>query len=57
MAKDNNKIVVRATKEGKLYIKSEDFFKQPKVIDILKKLQNSSVTKEIDKKAREVEAV
>lgn len=46
----NEKDYVKATHEGKLYITTEDFFKQPKVVETINKLKNSNIVKEINKK-------
>ena len=39
--------VVQATKEGKMYIKSEDFFKQERVISLIEKLEKSAIVEQI----------
>jgi hypothetical protein len=39
---------VRATNEGRLYIKTSDFFKSPKVQDLVEKLKESSIYSEIE---------
>lgn len=49
-----NKEVVQATKEGRVYIKNEDFFKQEKVQLLLNKLQNSSIYKSIELKKKDL---
>lgn len=41
--------VVIATSEGRLYIKTKDFFKQDKIKETIDRLINSNVVKEIDK--------
>ena len=46
----NDKDYVKATSEGKLYITTEDFFKQPKVLETINKLKNSNIVKEINNK-------
>ncbi len=51
--KEENTSIIRATKEGRMYIRSIDFFKQKKVQDLIKKLENSIILKEIDKKHSE----
>lgn len=38
---------VVATKEGRLYIKTSDFFKQTKVRETIEKLKNSEIVKKI----------
>lgn len=43
---------VKATREGRLYIKTTDFFKQDKVRETITRLKNSTIVKEIDKKNR-----
>ena len=45
--KDN---IVVATNEGRLYIRTSDFFKQEKIRETIEKLKNSKIVKEIDKK-------
>lgn len=39
---------VKATSEGKLYIETKDFFKQPKIIATIMKLKDSKLVKEIN---------
>ena len=39
---------IKATKEGKLYIKTSDFFKQAKVKTLLNQLSESSIFKKIE---------
>lgn len=39
-----------ATNEGRVYIKTVDFFKQEKIKETIKKLMESDVVKEIDRK-------
>ncbi|WP_169715220.1 hypothetical protein [Sphingobacterium cellulitidis] len=46
---ENENFVV-ATKEGRLYIKTSDFFKQAKIRETIEKLKNSKVVREIDEK-------
>ncbi|WP_158027206.1 hypothetical protein [Labilibacter marinus] len=48
--------IVQATKEGRMYIKSEDFFKQKKVRVLLKKLENSSILKTIEDNKNRLES-
>ena len=45
-----NKDVVKATKEGRIYIENEDFFKQEKVQSLISRLKKSSIFKEIESK-------
>lgn len=40
----------KSTREGRLYIPTKDFFKQDKVKQMVTKLINSSVYKDIEKK-------
>lgn len=40
--------IIHHTKEGKLYVKPNEFFRQPKVIQTLKDLLNSDIVKSID---------
>lgn len=39
---------IKTTKEGRIYIKNSDFFKQAKVKVLITKLKNSSIIKEIE---------
>lgn len=39
---------VKATKEGRLYIRSIDFFKQEKIKETIEKLKKSKIVKQID---------
>lgn len=39
---------IKTTKEGRIYIKNSDFFKQTKVKTLIVKLKNSSIIKEIE---------
>ena len=43
---DHNDLV-KSTKGGRMYIDTEDFFKQEKVQDIVERLVDSSIYKEI----------
>ncbi len=52
-ANADNKNFVKATKEGRLYIPTSDFFKQQKVKDLLEKLLDSPLYKEIKKSQKE----
>ena len=45
---DKKENFVVATKEGRLYIKTSDFFKQTKIKDTNEKLKNSKIVKKID---------
>ncbi|MDR0266027.1 MAG: hypothetical protein LBJ04_22630 [Sphingobacterium sp.] len=45
-----NKNVVVATTEGRLYIRTVDFFKQDKIKETIERLKNSKIVKEIDEK-------
>lgn len=47
MSKSKKVSYVKSTKEGRLYIPTSDFFKQEKVKDMVDKLINSSVYKDI----------
>ncbi|AKP51556.1 hypothetical protein CA2015_2135 [Cyclobacterium amurskyense] len=49
-----NKDVVKATKEGRIYIENEDFFKQEKVQSLISRLKKSSIFKEIESKKKEL---
>lgn len=44
---------IRSTREGRVYIKNKDFFHQPKIVSMVKKLKQSSIVKEIDNRARD----
>lgn len=46
---ENENFVV-ATKEGRLYIKTSDFFKQAKIRETIEKLKNSKIVRDIDEK-------
>lgn len=49
MKKSNkDKSAVIATSEGRLYIKTVDFFKQEKIIKTIRKLKNSKIVKQLD---------
>lgn len=45
---------VRSTKEGRLYIKTEDFFKSEEVRDLVVKLKKSSIYEEIERNKKEL---
>ncbi len=47
---------VKGTKEGRLYIRNKDFFKQEKVKRLVKDLEKSTIAKEINsnKKAKKI---
>lgn len=49
MSKASEKSYVKSTREGRLYIPTEDFFKQDKIKKMVHKLMNSSVYKDIEK--------
>lgn len=42
--------IVKATSEGKLYVKSSDFFSLEKVKETIYKLKNSQLIKDLDNK-------
>ncbi len=44
---------IHATNEGRMYIKSSDFFKQEKVIELLAKLEDSSIYKELESRKKQ----
>ena len=46
---DNNQHI-KTTKEGRLYIKNNDFFQQEKIRDMVDRLLSSPITKNIDKR-------
>ena len=48
----SNKDLAKATKEGRLYLTTRDFFNQEKVQRLLEKLQDSSVYKKIETEKR-----
>lgn len=39
---------IKATSEGRLYVETKDFFKQPKIIATIMKLKDSKLVKQID---------
>lgn len=43
---------ITATPEGRIYIKNEDFFRQEKVKELLRKLKKSSIYEEIEEKEK-----
>lgn len=43
------KTVVRTTKEGRVYIRTKDFFKQDRVQVLVRRLKDSSIVKTIEK--------
>lgn len=45
--------IIHTTNEGRMYIKSSDFFKQEKVKVLIEKLENSSIFQEIEKHKKE----
>jgi len=49
--KENN--IVHATDEGRLYIKTVDFFKQPKIQQTIEDLLSSDIIKNIDSRNSE----
>lgn len=53
----NNEEIIQSTKEGRLYIRTQDFFRQKKVQDIIFGLLESDIIKDIEeyKKNREKE--
>lgn len=51
---DKNENFVVATKEGRLYIRTSDFFKQTKVKETIAKLKNSKIIKEIEEKNNKI---
>jgi hypothetical protein len=53
----NNEDIIQSTKEGRLYIRTQDFFRQKKVQDIIFGLLESDIIKDIEeyKKNREKE--
>lgn len=53
MKSDIEERFVRSTKEGRLYIKTSDFFKQKKVKETIHTLLKSDIIKEIDKRQSE----
>lgn len=55
--KKNSKKYIRATKEGRLYIKTEDLLKSEKVKKTIAKLLDSDIVREIEKKNKELKSV
>lgn len=43
---------VKSTESGRLYIETEDFFKQPKIQDTIKRLLNSDIVKGIEERKK-----
>jgi len=39
---------IKATSEGRLYIETKDFFKQPEIISTIMRLKDSKLVKEIN---------
>lgn len=56
MRKEKKKYI-KATKEGRLYIKTEDLLKSDKVKKTIAKLMESDIVKEIEKKNRQLKSV
>lgn len=52
--KNKSDNIIHQTKEGKLYVKPNEFFQQPKVIQTLKDLLNSDLVKSIDENKHKV---
>lgn len=52
MGKAQNKLI-QATKEGRLFIKNKDFFRQDKVQEQIQKLRRSSISQKIEKNKQE----
>lgn len=48
MSEKKEQDFIHATKEGRMYIKSKDFFKQERVIKLIKKLEKCTVVKQIE---------
>ena len=46
--KNKKENIVKSTKEGKLYIKTSDFFKQIKIQQTVNALLNSDIVKDIE---------
>jgi|GEM_PF-4399509 len=55
----NSDEVIKSTKEGRLYIRTQDFFRQQKVQNIILELLDSDIIKDIEEyqKQREKERV
>jgi hypothetical protein len=45
-----NSSPIRSNSQGKLWIETKDFFNQPKIQSMVKKLLNSNLVKEIENK-------
>lgn len=45
---DRKENIVKSTKEGRLYIKTSDFFKQRKIQQTVNALLNSDIVKDIE---------
>ena len=50
--KDKKKNYIKATKEGKLYIETSDFFKQERIQNDIKDLLASELIKNIDNRKK-----
>ena len=50
MSTERKNKFVKATKEGRLYIKTSDFFKQKDIKDTIKILLDSDLIKDIEKR-------
>jgi hypothetical protein len=48
MESSNNDHIIQSTREGKLYIKTADFFKQEKIQQIIHELLDSDIIRQID---------
>lgn len=48
MDTDNKDNIIHSTREGRLYIKTVDFFKQEKIQQIISELLDSDIIRQID---------
>ena len=44
---ENKKNIIKSTEDGRLYIETSDFFKQKEVKNLIEKLMDSSIYREI----------
>lgn len=49
MSENTNKFII-STREGRLYIKTSDFFRQKEIKETIQRLLKSDIIKEIDKR-------
>lgn len=52
MSTENNDNIIHSTKEGRLYIKTSDFFNQEKIQQTIHELLDSDIIKQIEARKR-----